>query len=169
MVRNATILAGCLMAAQAGMAPAATCRQEQAVYVDPEGIYQVSFTPVDSEASSSSHRFTLSVKNTKLSLEGYVLPSEPVNRPNGMIFHDCPEGDVTGADLAACTVWQGVIYANYDGHIDLLPPGPSVAAPQILLPGFGPAVRGSTIWGDNKASVIPWDVLTLKDCNKMAG
>lgn len=150
-------------------AEAATCQQEHAIYADPEGAYELAFEPVDSDAASSSHRFKLRIRNTDLELEGYVLPSEPVNRTNGMIFYNCPEGDVTGADLAACTVWEGIIYANHDGQIDLLPPSGSAAAPQILLPGFGPAIRGSAVWGTNKANVTPWDVLFIKECSKMAG
>ncbi|MDO6964901.1 hypothetical protein [Rhizobium alvei] len=162
-------LAALLIASSVLPAQAASCRQEHAVYRDSDNAYELAFEPVDSEASSSSHRFTLKVLNKPVVLEGYVLPSEPVNRPNGMIFYNCPEGDVTGADLAACTVWQGVIYAHYDAHIDLLPPQGSAAAAQILLPGFGPSVRASNVWGKDKAMVVPWDVLTLKDCNKMAG
>jgi hypothetical protein len=143
---------------------AAECKQERAIYADRDGAYELAFEPVDSEAASSSYRFSMAVKNTDVKLEGFVMGSEPVDRPNGILFHDCPEGDVTGEDLAKCTVWEGVIYAGAQGKIALLPPTGSDAAQEILLPGFGPAIRDSSAWGAGKASVVPWDVLVLKGC-----
>ena len=39
-----------------------------------------------------------------------------------MIMNNCPEGDVTGDDIAACTVWEGVIYSiGADGKVGSLP------------------------------------------------
>lgn len=149
---------------QAGMAAAAECTQERAVYADPQGIYELRFEPVDPESSASSHNFKMTVKGTTLVLDGYVMPSEPVNRSNGILFNNCPEGDITGADIAACTVWEGVIYADSAGRIDLLPAQGAEAAPELLLSGFGPALRASSAWGPGKATVAPWDVLTLKGC-----
>ena len=143
---------------------AADCKQEHAIYADRDGVYELTFEAVDSDAASSSYRFSMAVKNSDVKLDGFVMGSEPVDRPNGILFHNCPEGDVTGDDLAKCTVWQGVIYASAAGQIALLPPTGSVAAPEILLPGFGPALRDSTVWGTGMATVVPWDVLTFKEC-----
>jgi hypothetical protein len=149
---------------QPGALHAASCTQEHAVYMDSKGVYELTFEAVDRESSASSHSFRMTVKNTKLMLDGYVMPSEPVNRTNGFLFNNCPEGDVTGDDIAACTVWQGVIYAGDKGRIDLLPQQGADAADEILLPGFGPALQASSAWGPGKATVAPWDVLMLKGC-----
>jgi hypothetical protein len=92
------------------------------------------------------------------------MPSEPVHRTNGFLFNNCPEGDITGADIAGCTVWEGVIYASDNGKIDLLPQQGANAAGQILLPNLGAALQASSAWGPKKAQVAPWDVLTLKGC-----
>jgi len=143
---------------------AADCKQEHAIYADRDGAYELTFEAVDSEAASSSYRFSMAMKNSDVKLDGFVMGSEPVDRPNGILFHNCPEGDVTGDDLAKCTVWQGVIYAGAEGKIALLPPTGSVATTEILLPGFGPALRDSTAWGPGMATVVPWDVLTFKGC-----
>jgi hypothetical protein len=164
-------VAGCSVVAilasllTAGTAMSADCPQEHALYADADGAYEMAFQAVDPESSASSHSFKMRVKNTDLVLDGYVMGSEPVNRSNGMIFHNCPEGDVTGADLAACTVWEGVIYSNDNGKIDLLPQQGKKAAQQLLLPGFGPSLRASSAWGAKKATIVPWDVLTLKGCS----
>lgn len=143
---------------------AADCSQEKAIYADRDGAYELKFEAVDSEAASSSYRFTVAVKNTNVLLNGFVMGSEPVNRPNGILFHDCPEGDTTGEEIAKCTVWQGVIYGTTGGKIDLLPMTGSPAASEILLPGFPLGLIESTAWGKDKATVVPWEVLSLKGC-----
>lgn len=144
-------------------ATAADCLQKQAIYGDADGAYEVRFEPVGSASAATSNHFKVKVANTDLVLDGIVMQSgEPV-RPNGMIMNNCPEGDVTGNEIAACTVWEGVIYSiGVDGKVGSLPEEGSEAAAQLLLPDFGPAVRNSSIWG--KATVAPWDVLTLKGC-----
>jgi hypothetical protein len=149
---------------QAGATQAA-CTQERARYIDSQGVYELTFAPVDPEASASSHTFKMTVKDTKLLFDGYVLPSEPVDRTNGVLFNNCPEGDITGDDIAACTVWQGIVYANGAGKIGLLPKQGEPAAAEILLPGFGPSLQASSAWGKGKATVAPWDVLVLKGCS----
>jgi hypothetical protein len=148
----------------AGLAYAGACTQERAVYADDKGIYELTFQAVDPESSASSHSFKMTIKNTKLVLDGYVMSSEPVNRSNGFLFNNCPEGDITGDDIAACTVWQGVIYGHEKGRIELLPEQGKTAADEVLLAGFGPALQASAAWGPNKATVVPWDVLVLKGC-----
>lgn len=143
---------------------AATCQQEKAIYGDSNGAYELRFRPVGSDAAAATHRFSVKVIGSGLMLDGYVLGSEPVNRSNGVLLNHCPEGDVTGADLAACTVWQGVIYASLPGRMGLLPAGAEEAPPAILLSDFGPALRQSSAWGEGKATVVPWDMFTLKGC-----
>jgi hypothetical protein len=153
-----------LVATGPSVRAAPDCRQEHAIYADRDGAYELSFEAVDTEAASSSYRFVVSVKNTDIKLEGFVMGSEPVNRPNGILFHNCPEGDTTGEEIRKCTVWEGVIYSAGSGKIDLLPLTGSPAAPEILLPGFALALVDSTAWGAGKATVVPWEVLSLKGC-----
>ncbi|MGV3549161.1 hypothetical protein [Rhizobium sp.] len=142
----------------------AECVQEKAIYADRDGAYELKFEPVDEEPGSSSYRFTIAVKNADVLLNGFVMASEPINRSNGILFHDCPEGDTTGEEIRKCTVWQGVVYAAGGGKVDLLPVTGSPAAAEILLPGFALGLAESTAWGKGKATVAPWDVLTLKGC-----
>ena len=157
-------VAAILLALSAQAALAGECKQEKAIYADRDGAYELKFEAVDSEAASSSYRFTVSVKNTDVLLDGFVMGSEPVNRPNGILFHNCPEGDTTGEEIRKCTVWQGVVYTAGDGKVDLLPVTGSPAASEILLPGFALSLIESTAWGKGKATVVPWDVLSLKGC-----
>jgi len=142
----------------------AACVQQKAAYQDRDGAYELIFEPTESDASSASHRLRMTIAGSTLVLDGYVMPSDPVDRSNGMLFNHCPEGDVTGADIAACTVWEGGIYASAAGKISALPQQGAKAATEILLAGFGPALMRSTAWGPGKATVVAWDVFTLKGC-----
>ncbi|MFP5077501.1 hypothetical protein ACLE20_09350 [Rhizobium sp. YIM 134829] len=145
-------------------AEAASCPQEQARYQDRDKAYELAFLPEASDAQTAEHRFTLSVLGTSLKLDGYVMGASPDERPSSMLFFNCPEGDVTGADLQACTIWQGVIYGESGGTLSLLPAAGQPAAGALLLPALGPAIRQSTLFGEGKAQLAPWDVLTFSGC-----
>ena len=67
---TATVL---LLALPAQAALAAECKQEKAIYADRDGAYELKFEAVDSEAASSSYRFTVTVKNTDVKLDGFVM------------------------------------------------------------------------------------------------
>ena len=161
-----TILLGLAASLAAASADAAGCSQERAIYTDESGTYSLTFEAVDPDSSAASHRFKIAIKGSDALLDGYVMPSEPVDRTNGMLFYNCPEGDATGDEIAACTVWEGVIYASLSGKIALLPQQGEEAAQQLLLPGFGPALRHSRAWEQGKASVVPWDVMQFKGCSQ---
>ncbi|WP_432444364.1 hypothetical protein [Rhizobium lusitanum] len=140
------------------------CMQEKAVYVDMDNAYELRFEPMGSE-SAVSNRFKLAVRNTAVVADGVVMRSDDQLRADGRIMFECPEGDVTGADLRACTVWQGMVYASdLTGHIRALPAEGENAADRLFLPALGPSIQKSSLWGEGKATVAPWDVLSLKGC-----
>jgi len=144
---------------------AAECVQEKAIYADRDGAYELRFEAADpEERASSSYRFVVDVKKTAMKLDGFVMGSEPVDRTNGILFNNCPDGDTTGDEIQKCSVWEGVVYSAASGKIDLLPKTGSPAAPEILLPGFALSLVDSTAWGTGKATVVPWDVFSLKGC-----
>ncbi|MDK4714906.1 hypothetical protein [Rhizobium sp. CNPSo 4039] len=142
------------------------CVQEKAVYVDMDNAYELRFEPMGSQ-SSVSNRFKLAVRNTNIVADGIVMRTDDHLRADGRIMFECPEGDVTGADLRACTVWQGMVYASdLKGHIRALPAEGESAADRLFLPALGPSIQKSSLWGKGKATVAPWDVLSLKGCNQ---
>lgn len=144
---------------------AAECKQGSAVYTDRDGAYELRFSPLNSEAAAASNQFKIKVLKTSMVLDGYVMPSEDPDRSIGMVMFNCPGGDVTGDDLNACTIWQGMVYGiDAKGEMNNLQPEAGAAADKIVLPGIGPAIRASSIWGEGKASVAPWDVLDFKEC-----
>ncbi|MFB2566851.1 hypothetical protein [Rhizobium sp. IMFF44] len=142
------------------------CVQEKAVYVDMDNAYELRFEPMEAD-SSVSNRFKLTVRNTNIVADGIVMRTDDHLRADGRIMFECPEGDVTGADLRACTVWQGMVYASdLKGHIRALPAEGESAADRLFLPALGPSIQKSSLWGKGKATVAPWDVLSLKGCNQ---
>jgi hypothetical protein len=161
-MRSALLVIGLLLA---NAASAAECRQDRAVYGDRDGGYEIAFEPVGSDAAVTSHRFKVKVLASGTVLDGMVIAGEDPVRSNGMVLHDCPEGDVTGEEISACTVWEGVVYAlEAAGDAALVPDDGAKAAEALLLAGFGPAVRYSGLWDKGKASVAPWDVFKRKGC-----
>ncbi|WP_184454796.1 hypothetical protein [Rhizobium aethiopicum] len=163
--RGAAAIAAAAVFAIPVVAFAADCKQEQAVYVDRDGAYELRFTPLNSPSAAASNQFKVNALKTSVVMEGYVMPSEDPVRAIGVLMFNCPEGDATGADLDACTIWQGAVYSmNAKGEMDNLQPEGAAAAEKIVLPGLGPAIRESSAWGEGKVSVAPWDVLTFKEC-----
>lgn len=161
-MRMAVLLIGFLAASAAD---AADCRQDRAIYADRDAAYELAFEPVGSDAAATSHHFKVKVAASGAVLDGIVMTGEEVARSNGMIMHDCPEGDATGEEIAECTVWEGAIYAlDGSGEASILPAEADGAADRLLLTDLGPSVRHSKLWEDGKASVVPWDVLIFKGC-----
>jgi hypothetical protein len=143
----------------------AACPIELATYADMEGVAELEFTPT-LEAITVTNSFKLLLDNNVV-LDGVVQWTQGVARPNGMLMHECPEGDVTGQELAICTVWQGVIYTSDKlGNIALLPVEGAEAPEKLILPDLGPSLRLSSAYGANGFSNVPWDVFALKGCQE---
>jgi hypothetical protein len=138
----------------------AACPIELAVYGDRDGAAGIDFRPAINQATVTN-AFRMNLENG-LVLDGMVMWSEGMARPYGSLTYKCPEGDVTGDELDACTVWQGVIYAaDETGAIGLLPK--TGDAPKTLVfPDLGPSLQLSTAYGANGFSKVPWDVFALK-------
>lgn len=150
----------------ANAALAGECRQERAIYADRDGAYELAFEPVGSEAAAITHRFKVKALKGELLLDGHIMMGDEVARSIGMIMHNCPEGDVTGEEIAACTVWQGIVYPldQTGTPAELVPAEGADAAQRLLFAGIGPALRFSNAWDAGKLSVAPWDVLIYKGC-----
>ncbi len=135
------------------------------MYGDLENTAGIDFRPTMGSATVTNS-FKMVLDNGVV-LDGIVQWSDGVARPNGMLMHKCPEGDVTGEELAVCTVWQGVIYASDDkGNIELLPAEGKAAPQKLILPDLGPSLRLSAAYGASGFSKTPWDVFALKGCQE---
>ncbi len=161
-VFKASVLMFCLMPLHA--LSQERCPIEKASFAEAESGLELAFRSVGSDAAAVSHMFIVS--GSKLKLDGHVMYDEDSQRPGGMIMNNCPQGDATGAELRACTVWTGVIYsvARSGALIDVLGAEGTAAPDAILLSGFGPAIRHSKLWEKSGLKSVPWDVFEFKGC-----
>jgi len=142
------------------------CPQELAVYAEQATDGGIDFTPVSHDAVMT-HTFKMHFPENSVVLEAIVMTTEDVVRPHGVIMFDCPTGDVTGEELAACTIWEGPIYAVSDsGEAGLLPAQGQPAAKQLIFPGLAAFIRQSHIWGMTGLSKLPGDIFSMSGCQE---
>jgi hypothetical protein len=158
--------AACLLiAAMAAPVPAhAVCPIELAVYTDGDAVASVDFRPAGG-AAAVTNRFRMAIGDTVL--DGIVMWSQGVARPNGMLTRNCPEGDVTGPEYEACTLWQGVIYtADGTGGIGLLPAEGAEAPPRLIFSDLAYALAARQEGPGPRLEALPWDVFSLSGCQE---
>jgi hypothetical protein len=143
----------------------AACPIELATYADTHGTGELEFASGKGGATGSND-FRLLLDNNVV-LNGAVQSQGSEPRPWGRLMYRCPEGELTAEELAACTVWEGVIYtSDGEGNIGLLPDRGGLAPHTIILAGLGPALRVSAAYGADGFSQTPWDVFALKGCQE---
>jgi hypothetical protein len=154
-------IAGLLGCAQAGHA--ADCAFKNAVYIQKESGYVLRFA--DSRElgrfPGTSNVFYVDVPNFHKPLLSWVIWNNGESRPTGTVMLDCPDDGMTNDDFAACTQWEGVLYALSGDNADLLPGEDEPAPKTILLPDFGRKMRYSAV-GDLQN--VPWDIFRYDRC-----
>ncbi len=166
MTQYWTELAG-LMAVFSVMivAPAfAACPQELAIYEDSAG-QSLTFTPPPAQGQAAEHAFSLRINGQDL--QGIVMWSLDPERPNGIIMDNCPDGDVTGEELAACTVWEGVIYGlKPNSDAGFLGKRGSDHAEALLLPDLSRLVQHHVFKNPLSGPPKVDDVFKMKACQE---
>lgn len=149
----------------------AACPQALAAYGDAAKAAEIVFAGALGEADGMLHRFAVTFADSGLTMDGVVMLAGEPDRPWGIIMHQCPEGDATGAEIAACTVWQGPIYSiDGQGRIGWLPvaaqPPAGDAAEALLLPDFNAALMQSAAWQEKQITSLPGDAYRLTACQE---
>ncbi|TGT70030.1 hypothetical protein EN802_22830 [bacterium M00.F.Ca.ET.159.01.1.1] len=148
--RPVSLAAGIALAAVDAQA---ACPIQLAVYGEAKSGAEIDFTPAGSSATITN-AFRMILDNN-------------VVLPHGSLMYKCPAGDVTGEELAACTIWEGVIYsADEKGGVGLLPAEGADAPKSLILPDLGPSLEMSAAYGPAGFSKVPWDILVLKGCQE---
>ncbi|PBC06303.1 hypothetical protein [Mesorhizobium sp. WSM3860] len=144
----------------------AACPFQLAVYGEAKSGAEIDFTPTGTSATITN-TFRMILDNNTV-LDGIAMWTEgSAGRPHGSLMYKCPTGDVTGEELAACTVWEGVIYGVDDqGTIGLLPAEGADAPKSLIFPDLGPSLEMSAAYGPAGFSKVPWDVFALKGCQE---
>ena len=145
---------------------AAECLQSNAVYGDTDNAYRIVFRPLPPDgAATTTNLFDVITADKRKLMDGFVSWSMGFSRPTGVMTYKCPAGDKTGDEIAACTVWQGTVYAVYpDGDVDLIPADNEPAAFALLFPNLGRAIHYSNMKQAEKLTVAPWDKFTYIGC-----
>jgi hypothetical protein len=142
----------------------AACPQELAIYEDSIG-QSLTFTPPPAEGQAAEHAFSIRINGQDL--QGVVMWSADPERPNGIVMDHCPDGDVTGEELEACTVWQGVIYGlTKDATAPFLGKRGSPFAEALLLPDFSRSVQSHTFKNSMPSPPKADDVFRMKACQE---
>lgn len=144
-------------------AAGAACPQALAVYEGTDGAGSLAFTGAGESAAQS----------VKISFEdmapvtAYLTPSYAFERMEMVLPFDCPEGDVTGEELAACVIYQSAIYAIDDaGAVTGLPDGDQPAAERLLLPNFAGALWDNPQLDGKGSKSRPAEIFELKGCQE---
>jgi hypothetical protein len=99
--------------------------------------------------------------------DGFVFPGEDGPRELAVVLDDCPEGDVTGADLDSCRIWQGPVSGvDMDGDPVPLPAADASATPAIRLEGFDGALSGSGPFREAGLEPLEFETLALFACQE---
>jgi len=143
----------------------AACPMELAIYRDMNDIASLEFRPTGEGAlTTNTYRILFS---GDVVMDGIVIWSDGEARPFGQLQYKCPEGDVTGEEIAACTAWEGVIYsADEKGNIGLLPHEGMPAPVKLILSGLGHSVKNAPAYAAAGLGSVPWDVFELKGCQE---
>lgn len=156
--------AGAVLAVMASQALAA-CPQELAVYGAPTGGSQLEFVG-GSDAVAMRHEIRLLVTDD-LVMTGFVGLTQIGEQTYFLVPHECPEGDVTGEELAQCMAYESVVYGiDAQGLPGPLPPRGDDAATALLLPGFLQAVAAQGERFGDDAVAAASDVFQLSGCQE---
>ncbi len=146
-----------------GVSHAQGCLQGDAYYADGERVAVIAFDRSHETSPGVTNSFTMLLGET--AMDGVVIWSDGVERPQTILMHDCPLGDVTGAELDACTWWQGIVYTvDAAGEVGLIPHSDAEAAEQLLLPGLAWQLSFTEAHRSGELAELPWDVFELTGC-----
>ena len=160
---RATLLAGCALLPLAASAQDGECLQGDALYADLDRQAVISFDQGFAAAPGVTNQFDMLIGD--IALQGIVIWSGGVERPQAILLDDCPEGDATGTELDACTLWQGIVYAvDAEGEIGLMPGASDVAAERLLFPGLPWQLSFTETFAAADHSELPFEVFERTGC-----
>lgn len=156
-----------LLLALAGSAMAtaayANCSQGRAIYHTDDSRTELAFVTPEG-ASPKTHE--LHVRLGGLESFGHINPSANLGQPVMTLPHQCPEDDLTAADLESCILYRSVVYALSPGEtLRTIPDAGQEAATQILLPNFSAALYQNPALDPLEAAEEAGDIFTLSGCD----
>ncbi|MAW89036.1 MAG: hypothetical protein CMJ42_21160 [Phyllobacteriaceae bacterium] len=143
----------------------AACPQELAVYESADGRTALEFV-AGGQAMAMSHEIRILIRDGA-PVAAYVQPGAALGQPEMVLPVNCPEGDVTGEELAACIVYRSVVYAtDAQGGLRELPAAGETAAQAVLLPNFAASAWRHPAFGDDGPEQPPAEIFRLAGCQE---
>lgn len=140
---------------------ARSCPQALAAYGSPEKALLLEFS------GGADLGFRVVFEGSDWILTGHLFPGENDGDDQAVLLDNCPEGDVTGEELDACTIWQGAIYARDAGAARVTTPKHNESAAGILvLEGLADVLVKSEQVREHGLSVEKFEQLTLLACQE---
>lgn len=157
------VMTACALMPLAAVAQDAECLQSDALYADLDRTAVISFDAGYAASPGVSNRFDMLIGD--VALEGVVIWSTGVERPQAILLHDCPQGDATATELDACTLWQGIVYAvDAEGEIGFLPGASQLAAERLLFPGLPWQLSFTEAFEAGEIADLPFEVFERTGC-----
>lgn len=147
----------------AATAAMAACPQELAVYRGADGIGALEFTGGGAGMHSEMRLLYPGVEPVTI----YLSHDDRLDRAVAMLPLNCPEGDVTGEELAACLVYQGPVYEiDRESGVGGLPGAGVDAAESLLLPGLASALWGNPQFDGAGPKDRPAELFEISGCQE---
>ncbi|WP_422371814.1 hypothetical protein [Hoeflea sp.] len=141
----------------------AACPQELAVYRGTDGIGDLEFTGGGAGMHSEMRLLYPGVEPVTI----YLSHDDRLDRAIAMLPLNCPEGDVTGEELAACLVYQGPVYKiDRESGVAGLPGTGTDAAESLLLPGLASALWDNPQFDGAGPTERPAEVFEISGCQE---
>lgn len=156
------ILAALLLSALTAGPALAACPQELAVYEGADGTGGLEFRGAGDGMLSEMR---LLYEGTE-PVTAYLSHDDALDRTVTLIPLNCPEGDVTGEELAACLVYQGAVYALANEDADALPAPAEDAAEKLFLPNLASALWNNPQFGEAGPKDRPAEIFQLSGCQE---
>lgn len=156
------LLAAGLVSLLAASPAIAACPQELAVYEGTDGTGGLEFRGGGAGMLSEMRLLYDGVEP----VTAYLSHDDALDRTVTMIPLNCPEGDVTGEELAACLVYQGAVYALDGGDPAALPAPGKDAAEKLFLPNLATALWGNPQFGEAGPKGRPAEIFSLSGCQE---
>ncbi|MEQ8480170.1 MAG: hypothetical protein RIC18_05905 [Hoeflea sp.] len=149
--------------AGAATAAVAACPQELAVYRGADGIGALEFTGGGAGMLSEMRLLFAGVEPVTI----YLSHDDRLDRAVAMLPLNCPEGDVTGQELAACLVYQGAVYTlDRDSGVAGLPDTGDDAAQTVFLPGLASALWDNPQFDGAGPAERPAELFEISGCQE---
>jgi len=138
------------------------CLQADAFYADLHSNAVIAFSQTYVEAPGVANSFDMLVGET--ALQGIVMWSGGVQRPQAVLLDDCPE-EATRDQLDACTLWQGTIYSvGSNGEVGFLPGANDIAADRLMFPNLPWQLSYSETFAATKPENLPFELFERTGC-----